>query len=86
MSSSLRDIILIEVGSHFWFLSLLTDFVHQLRAAFQHPDSEVEVSTRLFHLRQGDCAISRYAAEFRTLAIQTTLCFVLLIVRYSLLG
>ncbi|KAL0154770.1 hypothetical protein M9458_049033, partial [Cirrhinus mrigala] len=29
-------------------------FTTQLRAAFQHPESEVEVDSRLYHLRQGE--------------------------------
>ncbi|KAL0159296.1 hypothetical protein M9458_043021, partial [Cirrhinus mrigala] len=30
------------------------EFTTQLRAAFQHPESEVEVDSRLYHLRQGE--------------------------------
>ncbi|KAL0199668.1 hypothetical protein M9458_002855, partial [Cirrhinus mrigala] len=34
------------------------EFTTQLRAAFQHPESEVEVDSRLYHLRQGEHSIS----------------------------
>ncbi|KAI2645724.1 Transposon Tf2-9 polyprotein [Labeo rohita] len=47
-------------------------FTTQLRAAFQHPESEVEVDSRLYHLRQGERSVSRYTTEFRTLSVQTT--------------
>ncbi|KAI2646678.1 Transposon Tf2-8 polyprotein [Labeo rohita] len=47
-------------------------FTNQLRAAFQHPESEVEVDSRLYHLRQGERSVSRYTTEFRTLSVQTT--------------
>ncbi|XP_050972472.1 tyrosine-protein kinase JAK3 [Labeo rohita] len=47
-------------------------FTTQLRAAFQHPESEVEVDSRLYHLKQGERSVSRYTTEFRTLSVQTT--------------
>ncbi|KAL0149844.1 hypothetical protein M9458_054892 [Cirrhinus mrigala] len=47
-------------------------FTNQLRAAFQHPESEVEVDSRLYHLKQGERSVSRYTTEFRTLSVQTT--------------
>ncbi|KAL0164906.1 hypothetical protein M9458_040659, partial [Cirrhinus mrigala] len=47
-------------------------FTTQLRAVFQHPESEVEVDSRLYHLRQGERSVSRYTTEFRTLSVQTT--------------
>ncbi|KAL0190733.1 hypothetical protein M9458_013431, partial [Cirrhinus mrigala] len=34
------------------------EFTTQLRAAFQHPESEVEVDSRLYHLRQGEHSVS----------------------------
>ncbi|KAI2644270.1 Transposon Tf2-9 polyprotein [Labeo rohita] len=40
--------------------------------SFQHPESEVEVDSRLYHLKQGSRSVSRYTTEFRTLAVQTT--------------
>ncbi|KAL0200738.1 hypothetical protein M9458_003925, partial [Cirrhinus mrigala] len=49
-----------------------TEFTNQLRAAFQHPESEVEVDSRLYHLRQGERSVSKYTMDFRTLAVQTT--------------
>ncbi|KAL0157922.1 hypothetical protein M9458_045998, partial [Cirrhinus mrigala] len=42
-------------------------FTAQLKAAFQHPESEVEVDSRLYHLKQGERSVSRYTTEFRTL-------------------
>ncbi|KAL0151257.1 hypothetical protein M9458_053448 [Cirrhinus mrigala] len=47
------------------------EFTTQLRAAFQHPESEVEVDSRLYHLRQGEHSVSKYTMDFRTLAVQT---------------
>ncbi|KAL0196874.1 hypothetical protein M9458_005414, partial [Cirrhinus mrigala] len=47
------------------------EFTTQLRAAFQHPESEVEVDSRLYHLRQGERSVSQYTTDFRTLAVQT---------------
>ncbi|KAL0159335.1 hypothetical protein M9458_043060, partial [Cirrhinus mrigala] len=47
-------------------------FTSELRAVFQHPESEVEVDSRLYHLKQGSRSVSKYATEFRTLAVQTT--------------
>ncbi|KAL0201043.1 hypothetical protein M9458_004230, partial [Cirrhinus mrigala] len=47
------------------------EFTTQLRAAFQHPESEVEVDSRLYHLRQGERSVSKYTMDFRTLAVQT---------------
>ncbi|KAL0160319.1 hypothetical protein M9458_044044, partial [Cirrhinus mrigala] len=47
-------------------------FTAQLKAAFQHPESEVEVDSRLYHLKQGERSVSRYTTEFRTLSVQTT--------------
>ncbi|KAI2667775.1 Transposon Tf2-6 polyprotein [Labeo rohita] len=47
-------------------------FTTELRTVFQHPESEVEVDSRLYHLKQGSCSVSRYTTEFRTLAVQTT--------------
>ncbi|KAL0149444.1 hypothetical protein M9458_055232 [Cirrhinus mrigala] len=47
-------------------------FTTQLRAAFQHPESEVEVDSRLYHLKQGERSVSRYTTKFRTLSVQTT--------------
>ncbi|KAI2648330.1 Transposon Tf2-9 polyprotein [Labeo rohita] len=47
-------------------------FTTKLRTVFQHPESEVEVDSRLYHLKQGSRSISRYTTEFRTLAVQTT--------------
>ncbi|KAL0203594.1 hypothetical protein M9458_001612, partial [Cirrhinus mrigala] len=44
----------------------------ELRTVFQHPESEVEVDSRLYHLKQGSRSVSRYTTEFRTLAVQTT--------------
>ncbi|XP_053347914.1 olfactory receptor 10J5-like [Clarias gariepinus] len=34
-------------------------------------NGEVETETKLYHLRQGGSSVSRYTAEFRTLAVQT---------------
>ncbi|KAI2657573.1 Transposon Tf2-9 polyprotein [Labeo rohita] len=42
-------------------------FTTQLRAAFQHPESEVEVDSHLYHPKQGERSVSRYTTEFRTL-------------------
>ncbi|KAL0188416.1 hypothetical protein M9458_015515, partial [Cirrhinus mrigala] len=47
-------------------------FTAELRTAFQHPESEVEVDSRLYHLKQGGRSVSKYTTEFRTLAVQTT--------------
>ncbi|KAL0149639.1 hypothetical protein M9458_055166 [Cirrhinus mrigala] len=47
------------------------EFTTQLRAAFQHPESEVEVDSRLYHLRQGERSVSQYTTDFHTLAVQT---------------
>ncbi|KAL0192566.1 hypothetical protein M9458_010862, partial [Cirrhinus mrigala] len=47
------------------------EFTTQLRAAFQHPESEVEVDSRLYHLRQGERSVSQCTTDFRTLAVQT---------------
>ncbi|KAI2649877.1 Transposon Tf2-6 polyprotein [Labeo rohita] len=47
-------------------------FTTELRTVFQHPESEVEVDSRLYHLKQGSRSVSRYTTEFRTLAVQTT--------------
>ncbi|KAL0157923.1 hypothetical protein M9458_045999, partial [Cirrhinus mrigala] len=47
------------------------EFTTQLKAAFQHPESEVEVDSRLYHLRQGERSVSKYTMDFRTLAVQT---------------
>ncbi|KAI2646936.1 Retrotransposon-like protein 1 [Labeo rohita] len=47
-------------------------FTNELSTVFQHPESEVEVDSRLYHLKQGSRSISRYTTEFRTLAVQTT--------------
>ncbi|KAL0155996.1 hypothetical protein M9458_047242, partial [Cirrhinus mrigala] len=47
-------------------------FTSELRTAFQHPESEVEVDSRLYHLKQGSRSVSRYTTEFRTLSVQTT--------------
>ncbi|KAL0153240.1 hypothetical protein M9458_051463, partial [Cirrhinus mrigala] len=47
------------------------EFTTQLRAAFQHPESKVEVDSRLYHLRQGERSVSQYTTDFRTLAVQT---------------
>ncbi|KAI2642467.1 Transposon Tf2-6 polyprotein [Labeo rohita] len=48
-----------------------SEFTTQLRAAFQHPESEVEVDSRLYHLKQGERSVSKYTTDFRTLAVQT---------------
>ncbi|KAM9481467.1 uncharacterized protein Hap1MRO34_009182 [Clarias gariepinus] len=47
------------------------EFTSQLRLTFEHPAGEVETDTKLYHLRQGGLSVSRYTAEFRTLAVQT---------------
>ncbi|KAL0178552.1 hypothetical protein M9458_027446, partial [Cirrhinus mrigala] len=47
-------------------------FTTELRTVFQHPESEVEVDSRLYHLKQGSRSVSRYTTEFRTLAVQIT--------------
>ncbi|KAI2655821.1 Transposon Tf2-6 polyprotein [Labeo rohita] len=47
-------------------------FTSELRTVFQHPESEVEVDSRLYHLKQGSRSVSRYTTEFRTLSVQTT--------------
>ncbi|KAI2645310.1 Transposon Tf2-6 polyprotein [Labeo rohita] len=47
-------------------------FTSELRTVFQHPESEVEVDSRLYHLKQGSRSVSRYTTEFRTFAVQTT--------------
>ncbi|KAL0199329.1 hypothetical protein M9458_007869, partial [Cirrhinus mrigala] len=47
------------------------EFTTQLKTAFQHPESEVEVDSRLYHLRQGERSVSKYTMDFRTLAVQT---------------
>ncbi|KAL0192526.1 hypothetical protein M9458_010822, partial [Cirrhinus mrigala] len=47
-------------------------FTSELRTVFQHPESEVEVDSRLYHLKQGSRSVSKYTTEFRTLAVQTT--------------
>ncbi|KAI2650825.1 Transposon Ty3-I Gag-Pol polyprotein [Labeo rohita] len=47
-------------------------FTTELRTVFQHPESEVEVDSRLYHLKQGSRSVSRYTTEFRTLVVQTT--------------
>ncbi|KAI2647071.1 Retrotransposon-derived protein PEG10 [Labeo rohita] len=44
-------------------------FTTELRTVFQHPESEVEVDSRLYHLKQGSRSVSRYTTEFRTLAV-----------------
>ncbi|KAL0187880.1 hypothetical protein M9458_014979, partial [Cirrhinus mrigala] len=47
-------------------------FTAELRTAFHHPESEVEVDSQLYHLKQGECSVSKYTTEFRTLTVQTT--------------
>ncbi|KAL0171669.1 hypothetical protein M9458_031980, partial [Cirrhinus mrigala] len=47
-------------------------FTSELRTVFQHPESEVEVDSRLYHLKQGSRSVSKYTTEFRTLSVQTT--------------
>ncbi|KAL0190719.1 hypothetical protein M9458_013417, partial [Cirrhinus mrigala] len=47
-------------------------FTAELRTAFQHPESEVEVDSRLYHLKKGGRSVSKYTTEFCTLAVQTT--------------
>ncbi|KAI2646182.1 Transposon Tf2-9 polyprotein [Labeo rohita] len=55
-------------------IALLTSLLTGQAAewAFQHPESEVEVDSRLYHLKQGGRSVSKYTTEFRTLAVQTT--------------
>ncbi|KAL0159827.1 hypothetical protein M9458_043552, partial [Cirrhinus mrigala] len=47
-------------------------FTSELRTVFQHPESKVEVDSRLYHLKQGSRSVSKYTTEFRTLSVQTT--------------
>ncbi|KAL0199846.1 hypothetical protein M9458_003033, partial [Cirrhinus mrigala] len=56
-------------------IALLTSLLTSLltgQAAEWATASEVEVDSRLYHLKQGSRSVSRYTTEFRTLAVQTT--------------
>lgn len=46
------------------------EFCHHFKGTFQHTDSEVETDLKLYHLRKRERPLSKYMAEFWTLAVQ----------------
>ncbi|MGL5955910.1 MAG: hypothetical protein ACRC0X_04815, partial [Brevinema sp.] len=46
-------------------------FMSQIQEVFEHPAGGMDISTRLFQIRQGERSAADYAIQFRTLAAQS---------------